>query len=104
MANEARIKLTEEQKAKIKDATGQAVGEIRVSNLGHNPAVTPTTSAKVATARYAAAKTAAPRYATAKTAAPRYAAAKTAAPRVAAAKTAAPRVAAAKTAAPRNAS
>ena len=104
MANEVRIKLTDEQKAKIKEATGQEMGEIRVSNLGHNPAVTPTTSAKIATARYNMAKAAAPRLAAAKTAAPRYAAAKTAAPRLAAAKTASPRLATAKTASPRNAS
>ena len=55
MGNEVRIKLTEEQKAKIREATGQAVGEIRVSNLGNNPAVTPTTSAKVTSARLQAA-------------------------------------------------
>ena len=51
MANEVRIKLTDEQKAKIRETTGQEVGEIRVSNLGHNPAVTPTSSPKVASAR-----------------------------------------------------
>jgi len=55
MANEVRIKLTDEQKAKIKEATGQEMGEIRVSNLGNNPAVTPATSAKVASARVQAA-------------------------------------------------
>ena len=53
MANEVRIKLTEEQKAKIKEATGQSVGEIRVSNLGHNVAVTPNVSAKAVSARSA---------------------------------------------------
>ena len=51
MANEVRIKLTDEQKAKIRETTGQEVGEIRVSNLGHNPAVTPASSAKVASPR-----------------------------------------------------
>ena len=40
MANEVRIKLTPEQKAKIKSATGQDMSEIRVGNVGSNPAVT----------------------------------------------------------------
>jgi hypothetical protein len=39
MANEVRIKLTDEQKAKIKEATGKDMGEIRVGHLGDNPAV-----------------------------------------------------------------
>ena len=34
MANEVRIKLTAEQKAKIKSATGQVMNEIRVGKLG----------------------------------------------------------------------
>ena len=38
MSNEVRIKLTDEQKAKIKEATGKDMGEIRVGNLGENPA------------------------------------------------------------------
>jgi hypothetical protein len=109
MANEVRIKLTADQKAKIKSATGKDMSEIRVGSVGNNPAVSgknpasPEASARfaarMATTR-AASRTAAPR-AAAKTAAPR-AAARTAAPR-AAAKTAAPR-AASRTAAPRSAS
>ena len=39
MANEVRIKLTDEQKAKIKEATGKDMPEIRVGSLGDNPAV-----------------------------------------------------------------
>ena len=47
MSNEVRIKLTDEQKAKIKEATGKDMGEIRVENMGSNPAVTsPTPRAK----------------------------------------------------------
>ena len=51
MANDVRITLTDEQKAKIKEATGKDLGEIRVGNLGNNPAVTPTSSAKMPAAR-----------------------------------------------------
>ena len=40
MANEIRIKLTEDQKAKIKGATGRDVHEIGVGSIGDNPAVT----------------------------------------------------------------
>ncbi|HKB69319.1 MAG TPA: hypothetical protein VKH46_00625, partial [Thermoanaerobaculia bacterium] len=40
MANEVRIQLTDEQKAKIKEGTGKDMGEIRVGSLGNNPAVT----------------------------------------------------------------
>ena len=39
MANEVRIKLTEDQKAKIKEGTGKEMDEIRVGQLGNNPAV-----------------------------------------------------------------
>ena len=39
MANEVRIQLTPEQKAKIKAATGKTMGEIRVTSLGNNLAV-----------------------------------------------------------------
>src|SRR5512144_2474551 len=39
MANEVRIKLTAEQKAKIKSATGKVMNEIRVGSLGNSPAV-----------------------------------------------------------------
>ena len=102
MANEVRIKLTPEQKAKIKSATGKEVSEIRVGSVGNNPAVSGKSPASQEAApraamRQNAARLAAPR-AAAKSAAPR-AAMKTAAPR-AAMKTAAPR-AAMKTAAPR---
>jgi hypothetical protein len=41
MAKEVRIALTPAQKAKIKDATGKTMGEIRVSSLGKNLAVAP---------------------------------------------------------------
>ncbi|HEY6052136.1 MAG TPA: hypothetical protein VIZ58_12850, partial [Thermoanaerobaculia bacterium] len=41
MAKEVRITLTEEQKAKIKAATGKSMGEIRVSSLGNNIALAP---------------------------------------------------------------
>jgi len=68
MANEVRIKLTGEQKAKIREATGQQMSEIRVSNLGNNPAVTPTSSAKIATARVATARVANARVANARVA------------------------------------
>ena len=50
MANEVRIKLTDEQKAKIKEATGKEMPEIRVGSLGDNPAVSAkTVSASKAT-------------------------------------------------------
>ncbi|MGH9367652.1 MAG: hypothetical protein ACRD3M_08260, partial [Thermoanaerobaculia bacterium] len=39
MGNEVRVKLTDEQKAKIREATGKEMGEIRVGSLGDNPAV-----------------------------------------------------------------
>ena len=41
MAKEVRIQLTPEQKAKIKAATGKTMGEIRVTSLGNNLAVSP---------------------------------------------------------------
>ena len=41
MSKEVRITLTEAQKAKIKAATGKTMGEIRVSKLGKNLAVSP---------------------------------------------------------------
>ena len=41
MAKEVRIELTPAQKAKIKEATGKSMGEIRVSSLGKNLAVSP---------------------------------------------------------------
>src|SRR5664279_1988451 len=104
MANEVRIRDSHEQKAKIRETTGQEVGEIRVSNLGNNPAVAPTPSSKVTSARVQAA----PRMQAARMpAAPRIQAARVqAAPRVQAARVqAAPRVQAARVqAAPRLAS
>jgi hypothetical protein len=39
MANEVRIKLTDEQKAKIKEATGKDLPEIRVESFGSAPTV-----------------------------------------------------------------
>ena len=38
MANEVRIKLTDTQKAQIKEATGKDLPEVRVENMGGNPA------------------------------------------------------------------
>ena len=51
MANEVRIKLTAEQKAKIKRATGKVMSEIRVGKLGGSLAVT---SPRMASARVSA--------------------------------------------------
>ncbi|HTO75636.1 MAG TPA: hypothetical protein VMQ61_06125 [Thermoanaerobaculia bacterium] len=51
MANEVRIKLTDEQKAKIKEATGKDMPEIRVGSLGDNPALSAKTVAPHTTAR-----------------------------------------------------
>jgi hypothetical protein len=45
MAKEVRIQLTPEQKAKIKAATGKTMGEIRVTSLGNNLAVSPSQGA-----------------------------------------------------------
>ena len=39
MANEVKIKLTDVQKAKIKEATGRDLPEIHVGSVGNNPAV-----------------------------------------------------------------
>ncbi len=39
LANEVRIKLTEEQQARIKETTGRDVEEIRVGSFGKNPAL-----------------------------------------------------------------
>ena len=60
MANDVRITLTNEQKAKIKEATGKDLGETHQSRgeitvVGNNPAVTPKMSAKVVSARVQAA-------------------------------------------------
>jgi hypothetical protein len=44
MSKEVRIELTESQKAKIRAATGKTVGELRVTRVGKNVAVTPATS------------------------------------------------------------
>src|SRR6476659_9200216 len=41
MAKEVRIELTPAQKAKIREATGKTMGEIRVTSLGKNLAVSP---------------------------------------------------------------
>ena len=46
MSNEVRIKLTPEQKAKIKAATGKEMNEIRVGSLGPNPAASKSISAR----------------------------------------------------------
>ena len=39
MDNEVRIKLTDEQKSRIKEATGKELPEIRVESFGDTPAV-----------------------------------------------------------------
>jgi hypothetical protein len=39
MGNEVKIKLTDAQKAKIKEATGRDLPEIRVETFGNSPAV-----------------------------------------------------------------
>ncbi len=41
MANEVKIKLTDAQKEKIREATGKDMPEIRVENFGSNPALSP---------------------------------------------------------------
>jgi lipopolysaccharide export system protein LptC len=41
MSKDVRIELTESQKAKIKAATGKTIGELHVSKVGDNVAVTP---------------------------------------------------------------
>ena len=38
MSNEVKIKLTDAQKAKIKEATGKDLPEIRVESFGNAPA------------------------------------------------------------------
>ena len=43
MGNEVKIKLTDAQKAKIKEATGKDMPEIRVESFGGNPALSPST-------------------------------------------------------------
>jgi hypothetical protein len=52
MANEVKIKLTDAQKAKIKEATGKDLPEIRVESFGSSPAVS--TASKAVSARAAA--------------------------------------------------
>jgi len=44
MSNEVKIKLTDAQKAKIKEATGKDLPEIRVESFGGAPAAAPVTS------------------------------------------------------------
>jgi hypothetical protein len=43
MANEVKIKLTDAQKEKIREATGKDMPEIRVESFGGNAAMSPTT-------------------------------------------------------------
>ena len=45
MANEVKIKLTDAQKEKIREATGKDMPEIRVESFGGNAALSPTTKA-----------------------------------------------------------
>jgi hypothetical protein len=45
MSNEVKIKLTDAQKEKIREATGQDLPEIRVENFGSNAAVSPSEKA-----------------------------------------------------------
>jgi hypothetical protein len=47
MANEVKIKLTDEQKAKIKESTGHDIPEVHVASLGNNPAIAPTVAPKM---------------------------------------------------------
>jgi len=49
MANEVRVPLTDEQKAKIKAATGKDVPEIRVESFGSNPALSAPVATRAAT-------------------------------------------------------
>jgi hypothetical protein len=49
MANEVKIKLTEEQKAKIKESTGHDLSEMQVASLGNNPAVAPKAATRATT-------------------------------------------------------
>ena len=49
MGNEVRIKLTDEQVARIKEGTGKEMGEIRVGSLGNNPAVSTSTPGPIST-------------------------------------------------------
>jgi hypothetical protein len=58
MANEVKIKLTDEQKAKIKEGTGQDLPEIRVSNVGENAALAPIASPRKAARAFTARKAA----------------------------------------------
>ena len=52
MANEVKIKLTDAQKAKIKEATGQNLPEIRIESFGSGPAVsTPVSSSPLKATR-----------------------------------------------------
>jgi hypothetical protein len=56
MANEVKIKLTDAQKEKIREATGKDLPEIRVESFGSNPAASPSgtnSSSSVLTARRA---------------------------------------------------
>ena len=46
MANDVRIKLTEQQAAKIKAGTGKEMGEIRVGKIGNAPAPSSSLSGK----------------------------------------------------------
>ena len=46
MANEVKIKLTDEQKAKIKESTGHDIPEVHVASLGSNPTMAAKTPAK----------------------------------------------------------
>ncbi len=52
MSNEVKIKLTDAQKAKIKEATGRDLPEIRVESFGSGPAVsTPDASSSLKATR-----------------------------------------------------
>jgi hypothetical protein len=60
MAKDVKIKLTDEQKAKIKKGTGQDLSEIRVSAVGGNPAAATKQASARAMARAQSFKAAGP--------------------------------------------
>jgi len=94
MANEVRIKLTNEQKAKIKEATGKEMTELRVESVGGNPAfspVAPKLSARATAARAASARATSARAESARATAARSTAARSTAARSTAARSTAAR-------------
>lgn len=107
MADETIIKLTDEQKRQMKEATGQEHNEFKVETVGTklSPRVAPKIQARVmakkAVAKKVMAKKAAPKQVMAKKAAPKKVLAKRAAPKKVLAKRAAPKKTMAKRVAPK---